>query len=133
MRSASGAAPSCRELSQWALSQQKGPPGAPNREFPRAALRLKVQLIDGTRAVESESRSLSVGGLSVTAPIAPEVGQTMVLRLSPVAPDPQVMVTGVVVWYDRDRLMVGLRFGDLSDEARALLERLVFTNLLDKG
>ncbi len=41
------------------------------------------------------------------------------------------MVTGVVVWYDRDRLMVGLRFSDLSDEARALLERLVFTNLLD--
>jgi hypothetical protein len=91
---------------------------------------LRVQLLGGPRPVDLESDSLAVGGLSVQLRFAPRVGDLLSLRLEPPPPDEPVDVVAQVVWYEPMRSRAGLNFHDVSDEARALLERLVFGELV---
>lgn len=123
-----------RELHLWALARQRGaaPPGAEKRQFPRAEVHLKVQLLGGPRAVELQSESLAVGGVCVTVSFAPRVGDLLPLRLQPLE-DAPFDVMGEVVWFDPIRARAGVRFHDLSDDGRAVLERLVFSDLVKDG
>jgi hypothetical protein len=118
-----------RELGMWALSRQRGPVGSEQRKYPRANVRLKVQMLGGPRPVDLQSDSLAVGGVSVTVSFTPRVGDLVGLRLVPLEDSP-FEVNGEVVWFDPVRSRVGLRFHDLTDEGRAILERLVFSNLV---
>jgi len=122
-----------RELHMWALAKQRGnaPPGAEQRMHPRANVRLKVQLLGGPRSVDLQSDSLAVGGVSVSVSFTPRVGDLLGLRLVPLE-DAAFELMGEVVWFDPVRSRAGLRFHDLTDEARAVLERLVFSDLINQ-
>jgi len=121
-----------RELHMWALSRQRGPGGAEQRQFPRAQVRVKVQLLGGPRPVDLQSDSLAVGGVSVAVSFTPRVGDLLGLRIVPLE-DVPFEVNGEVVWFDPVRARVGLRFHELTDDGRAILERLVFSNLVADG
>ena len=119
-----------RELQVWALARQQGPQGTTLREHPRAAVKLRVELIGGPGPVALESDSLAVGGISVSISFQPKAGDLLPLRLVPTQPEEPVAVTGEVIWYDPFRGRAGLRFLELSEDARALIERLVFADLI---
>ncbi len=120
-----------RELHLWALAKQRGaaPSGADQRQFPRANVRLRVQLLGGPRSVDLQSDSLAVGGVSVAVKFTPRVGDLLGLRLVPLE-DAPFDVMGEVVWFDPVRSRAGLRFHDLTDDGREILERLVFSDLI---
>jgi hypothetical protein len=120
-----------RDLHLFALSKQRGsaPTGAEQRQHPRANVRLKVQLLGGPHKVDLQSDSLAVGGASVTVKFTPRVGDLVPLRLVPLE-DAPFEVMGEVVWFDPVRSRAGVRFQSLTDEARAVLERLIFSDLV---
>ena len=120
-----------RDLHQWALERQRGnaPSGAEQRRDPRANVRLKVQLLGGPHTVDLHSDSLAVGGVSVSVKFTPRVGDLLGLRLVPLE-DAPLEVMGEVVWFDPVRSRAGLRFQGLSEEGRAVLERIIFTDLV---
>jgi hypothetical protein len=120
-----------RDLHMWALARQRGnaPPGSEHRQHPRAAVRLKVQLLGGPHPVELQSDSLAVGGVSVRVSFTPRVGDLLGLKLVPLE-EAAFEVMGEVVWFDPVRARAGLRFHQLTDEGRAVLERLVFSDLV---
>lgn len=122
-----------RELHRWALAKQRGnaPPGAEQRQHPRANVRLKVQMLGGPHPVDLQSESLAVGGVSVTVSFAPRVGDLLGVRLVPLE-DAPLEVMAEVVWFDPVRSRAGLRFHQVSDEAREVLERLVFSDLVNR-
>jgi hypothetical protein len=117
-------------LKSWALARQAAPQGAEQRRDPRAPVRIRVQLLGGPRPVELQSESLAVGGLSATLHFAPRKGDLMALRLVPPPPEPPLELMGEVVWYEPRKARAGLRFKDSSDEAKAVLERIVFGELV---
>jgi hypothetical protein len=119
----------CTELKQWALARQQTS-GTEHRRDPRAPVRIRVQLLGGPRPVDLRSESLAVGGLSATVSFTPRNGQLLALRLLPPAPEQPFELMGEVAWYDARRSRVGVRFKDLGEEQRALVERLVFAELL---
>jgi hypothetical protein len=120
-----------RDLHLFALAKQRGqaPAGAEQRQHPRANVRVKVQLLGGPHKVDLHSDSLAVGGVSVSVKFTPRVGDMVGLRLVPLE-DPPIEVMGEVVWFDPVRSRAGLRFQNLSDEGRAVLERIIFTDLV---
>jgi hypothetical protein len=120
-----------RELHLWALARQRGgaPQGAEHRQFPRANVRVKVQLLGGPRSVDLHSDSLAVGGVSVAVSFTPRVGDLLGLRIVPLE-DAPFEVMGEVVWFDPVRSRAGLRFQQVGDDAREVLERLVFSDLI---
>jgi hypothetical protein len=120
-----------RDLHSFALAKQRGtaPSGADQRQHPRASVRVKVQLLGGPHKIDLHSDSLAVGGVSVTVKFTPRVGDMIGLRLVPLE-DPPIEVMGEVVWFDPVRSRAGMRFHDLSDDGRAVLERIVFTDIL---
>ena len=137
----------CRELSAWALEllERDRPPGAVQREHPRAPVRAKVQLLGGPHRMDLVSESLAVGGLSVRlTSFTPRVGDLWALRLwvagdAPPALDQpaaeQELETALdlmaqVAWVDPVRGRAGARFVDVPEEARAVLERVVFRELV---
>jgi hypothetical protein len=119
-----------RELHQFMLARQRGP-GAEQRQFPRAAIRIKVQMLGGPHPVDLHSDSLAVGGLSCQVSFTPRNGDLFGLRLVPLE-EPPLEVDAEVVWYDPVRSRVGLRFINLSDEGREILERLVLQELVNQ-
>jgi PilZ domain len=120
----------CQELRLWFLARQGAPSGGEQRRDPRAAMRVRVQLLGGPRPVDLQTESLAVGGLSVTLHFAPRKGDLLALRLVPAEPDPPLALMGEVVWYDPRRTRAGLRFKDPSEEAKEVLERIVFGELV---
>jgi hypothetical protein len=120
-----------RDLHLWALAKQRGaaPPGAENRQHARANLRLRVQLRGGPRTIELQTDSIALGGVSVAVKFSPRVGDILGLRLVPLEDEP-FDVMGEVVWFDPVRARAGLRFQNLSEEGRAVLERLIFSDLV---
>ena len=120
----------CTDLRAWALARQVAPEGAEQRRDPRAPMRIRVQLLGGPRPVELQSESLAVGGLSATLHFAPRKGDLMALRLIPPAPEAPLELMGEVVWYDARKARAGLRFKDPNDEAKSVLERIVFGELV---
>jgi hypothetical protein len=119
-----------RDLHLWALDRQRGlAPGAEQRQYPRANLRVKVQLLGGPRSVDLQSESLAVGGVSVTVKFSPRVGDMLGLRIVPLEETP-FEVMGEVVWFDPIRSRAGIRFHKLTDESREILERLVFQEIV---
>jgi hypothetical protein len=123
-----------RDLHLWALAKQRNaaPSGADQRQHPRANIRVKVQLLGGPRIVDLHSDSLAVGGVSVTVKFTPRVGDMLGLRLVPLE-DAPFEVMGEVVWFDPVRSRAGLRFHNLPDEARDVLERIIFSDLVKQG
>jgi hypothetical protein len=120
------------ELRQWARGRLKTPPGGEHRRDPRVKLPIRVQLIGGPRPLELQSDSLGLGGLGLTLTFTVRVGDLLALRLIPPAgeTDDRVDVQAEVIWFDAARLRAGMQFRDLSEEATALVERLVFSDLV---
>jgi hypothetical protein len=86
-------------------------------------------MLGGPRPVELESDSLAVGGIRVVVNFAPRVGDVLALRLLPLE-EPPVDAMAKVVWFDPVRSKAGLSFIDLHDETRAMVERLVYADLI---
>jgi hypothetical protein len=123
------------DLHRWALARQRAtfPGTGEQRRDPRANLKLRVQLVGGPRAVELQSDSLAVGGMSLTLTFAARVGDRLHLRLVPPPPDEPLPVEGEVIWSNAARQRVGVQFHGLSDDGRALLERLIYADLVGGG
>lgn len=123
------------DLHRWALARQRAtfPGTGEQRRDPRANVRLRVQMIGGPRPVELQSDSLAVGGMSLTLSFAPRVGDRLHLRLVPQPPDEALAVEGEVIWFNAARQRVGVQFHGLSDDGRALLERLIYADLVGGG
>jgi hypothetical protein len=120
----------CQDLRAWALARQVAPEGAEQRSDPRAPVRIRAQLLGGPRPVELQTESLAVGGLSAKLNYAPRKGDIMALRLIPPEPEPPLELMGEVVWYDPRRSRFGLRFKEPAEEAKSVLERIVFGELV---
>jgi hypothetical protein len=121
------------ELHRWALDFQRGTsPGAEQRRNPRASVRLRIQMLGGPRPIELESDSLAVGGIRVVVNFAPRVGDVLALRLLPLE-EPAQEVMAKVVWFDPVRSKAGLSFVDVTEPARELVERLVYSDLLKRS
>ncbi len=119
-----------RELNQFTLDQQRPLAGANHRQHPRAQVRLKVELLGGPRSIELETDSLAVGGVSCVVGFNPRVGDLLSLRLTPPQPDEPFEVMAEVVWFHPVRSRAGLAFHDLPDDARAVIERLIYSDLV---
>jgi hypothetical protein len=119
-----------RELNQFTLDQQRAGSGPNLRQHPRAQVRLMVELLGGPRAIELETDSLAVGGVSCVVSFGPRVGDLLSLRLTPPAPDEPFEVMAEVVWFHPVRSRAGLAFHDLPDDARAVVERLIYSDLV---
>lgn len=124
-----------QDLHRWALARQRaGWTGTGDqRRDPRANLRLRVQLVGGPRPVELQSDSLAVGGMSLTLPFAARLGDRLHLKLVPPPPDDAFAVEGEIIWFNAARQRAGVQFHGLDDEARALLERLIYADLIGSG
>jgi hypothetical protein len=119
------------ELHRWTLARQQAKwPGTPQRRSARANLHLRVQLIGGPRPIELQSDSLAVGGMSLQLNFQPRLGDHLALRLIPRPPDEAIEVSGEVMWFNAAKQRVGVQFQGLSEEGQALLERLVFDDLI---
>lgn len=120
-----------RDLHMWALAKQRGaaPQGSELRQFPRANVRVRLQLLGGPRPIDLHSDSLAVGGASVVVSFSPRVSDLLGLRIVPLE-DAPFEVMGEVVWFDPVRMRAGLRFQSLSDDGREVLERLIFSDLV---
>jgi hypothetical protein len=121
------------DLHRWTLAQQRWAGAGAQRRDPRANVRLRAQLVGGPRPLELQSDSLAVGGMSLTLTFAPRLGDRLHLRLVPPPPDEPVELEGEVIWFNAARQRAGVHFLDVSEEARALLERLIFADLLGGG
>ncbi|SRR5258706_9022423 len=117
-----------RELGQVALDDQR-PAAGEKRRDPRATVRLRVEVVSGPRAIELETDTLAVGGVSVQVPFTPRVGDLLALRIVPAAPDEPFEVMAQVVWFHPVRQKAGLQFHELSDAGRAILERVIYSDL----
>jgi hypothetical protein len=124
-----------QDLHRFALARQRASYGGSGeqRRDPRANVKLRVQLIGGPRAVELQSDSLAVGGMSLTLNYAPRLGDRLHLRLVPPQPDDPFAVDGEVVWFNAARQRVGVQFLGLDEAQRHLLERLIFADLVGGG
>jgi hypothetical protein len=124
-----------QDLHRFALLRQREvySGGGEQRRDPRANVKLRVQLVGGPRAVELQSDSLAVGGMSLTLSFAPRLGDRLHLRLIPPQPEEPFAVEGEVVWFNAARQRVGVQFHGLDEAQRELLERLVFADLVGGG
>jgi hypothetical protein len=121
-----------QDLSRFALARQRAGwlGGGEQRREPRANVRLRVQLVGGPRPLELQSDSLAVGGMSLTLTFTPRLGDRMHLRMVPAPPDDAVEIEAEVIWINAARQRVGVRFIELSEDGRELIERLIFSDLV---
>ena len=99
-------------------------PGEPRRE-PRPVMEGEVSLSDGELTVVAEVSDISRTGLAVRAvPRRLERGERLTLHLALGAPMREVMIDRAEVMWARKET-AGLRFVEVSPEARAALEALV--------
>lgn len=121
-----------QDLHRWALARQReGWSGVgEKRRDPRANLRIRVQLVGGPRPVELQSDSIAIGGMSLTLSFAVRLGDRLALKLVPPPPDEPIAVEGEVIWFNAARQRAGVQFHGLDEEARGLLERLIYVDLI---
>ncbi len=124
-----------QDLHRFALARQRATysGGGEQRRDPRANLKLRVQLVGGPRAIELQSDSLAVGGMSLTLTFAARLGDRLHLRLLPPPPDEPFAVEGEVIWFNAARQRAGVQFHGLDEANRQLLERLIFADLVGGG
>jgi hypothetical protein len=124
-----------QDLHRWALARQRSNWGGSGeqRQSPRANVKLRVQLVGGPRAVELQSDSLAVGGMSLTLTFAARLNDRLHLRLVPPPPDEPIAVEGEIIWFNAARQRVGVMFHGLDDAGKELLERLIFADLVGGG
>jgi hypothetical protein len=120
-----------RELHQIALAGQKPQDGSENRRDPRARVKLRVLVVGGPRPIELQTENVAVGGVSVGLPFTPRVGDLLALRLIPPEPDEPFEAMGEVVWFHPVRQKAGLRFHDLGDGGRGVIERMIYGSLFN--
>ncbi len=119
-----------RALNQITLAMQQPVSGSNQRQHPRAHVPLRCELLGGPRALQLPTDSVAVGGIAVDVGFSPRVGDLVHLRLTPPAPDEPFEVMAQVVWFHPVRMKAGLAFHDLGEEPRAVLERLVYNELV---
>lgn len=90
------------------------------RQHDRSRLIVDVHFDGGESTGVASSKDISLGGLYMSTQTDIPVGSTLALRI-PVAGD-HVVVRGEVVYANPGK-GVGVKFRDLSDEARKSLER----------
>jgi hypothetical protein len=90
------------------------------RQYDRSRLIVDVHFDGGESTGVASSKDISLGGLYMSTRTEIPVGATLALRI-PVAGD-HVVVKGEVV-YSNPGEGVGVKFRDLSDEARRSLEQ----------
>ena len=118
------------ELHRWALERQRFQGGgAEHRRDPRAEVRLRIQMLGGPRPVDLEADSIAAGGVRVHVGFQPRVNDVLALRMTPLE-EPAVELMARVVWYDPVRSKAGLAFSNMSDDARAFVERVVYSGLI---
>lgn len=124
-----------QDLHRFALARQRATyaGSGEQRRDPRANVKLRVQLVGGPRAVELQSDSLAVGGMSLTLNFAPRLGDRLHLRVVPPPADEPFTVDGEVVWFNAARQRAGVQFIGLDEGQRQLLERLIFADLVGGG
>lgn len=124
-----------QDLHRWALARQREgwAGGGEQRRDPRANVRLRVQLVGGPRPVELQSDSLAVGGMSLTLSFPVRLGDRLHLKLVPPPPEEALPVEAEVIWFNAARQRAGVQFHGLGDEGRALLERLIYADLVGGG
>ena len=107
------------------------PEGAEQRRDPRAAVHICACSSSVGRVLSSCSRSRWRWAASRRRlHFAPRKGDLLALRLVPPPPEVALELMGEVVWYDPRKARAGLRFKDPSDEAKSVLERIVFGELV---
>jgi hypothetical protein len=126
-----------RELHEFAMTLQgrMSSGGASRREHPRASIELPVVLLGGPHPVELIAESIAVGGVAVrTRNFIPRNGDLWPLRfpIEEAGKDHSFEVLGRVVWVDVGKGRAGIRFTEVSDGARTVLERIVFSALLQQ-
>lgn len=119
------------DLHRWTLARQQAQfGGTPQRKAPRANVKLRVQLVGGPRPLELQTESLAVGGLSLILNFTPHLGDILALKLIPQPPDDPIEADAEVVWFNAAKQRAGVQFQSLSEEAVAVLERIVFDDLI---
>jgi hypothetical protein len=68
--------------------------------------------------------------MSLDLSFAPRLGDRLHLRLVPPPPEDPLEVEAEVIWFNPARQRAGVQFSGMSEEGRALLERLIFTDLV---
>jgi len=91
------------------------------REHDRSRLIVNVHFDGGESTGVASSQDISLGGLYMSTRTEIPVGSALALRI-PVADGDHVIVKGEVVYANPGR-GVGVKFRDLSDEARRSLEQ----------
>ena len=102
-----------------------GPQGEERREHERVSARVEVRFgraDEAARALRAYSLNFSIGGLCLKTQRHYEIGDR--LGLSMTIEGREVECTGVVAWV-RSGVAVGVRFEEVKDEDRALLQQMV--------
>ena len=117
------------DLGRWAMASRRAPKGSELRQHPRTEMRVRLELLGGPQPIGLETDTLGLGGASVLVTFPVRRGDVWRMRLN--APGEEgAEVSAEVVWVDVPRAKAGLRFLDQTDELRALVERLVFSDLI---
>lgn len=119
------------ELGRWAMASRPSPKGAELRQHPRAEMKVRLELLGGPKPITLETDTLGLGGAGVAVSFPVRRGDLWRMRLCPPGEEP-VELGAEVVWVDVPRARAGLRFVQQTDELRALVERLVFSELIRK-
>ena len=121
------------ELGRWAMATRPAPKGHELRQHPRADMRVRLELLGGPAPIALETDTLGLGGAGVAVSFPVRRGDIWRMRLCPPdGPDgvDPVELSAEIVWVDVPRARAGLRFVEQTDELRALVERLVFSELI---
>ena len=118
------------ELARWAMASRPAPKGHELRQHPRADMKVRLELLGGPQSVSLETDTLGLGGAGVAVRFPARRGDVWRMRLWPPEGDDPVELQAEVVWVDVPRARCGLRFLEQTDELRAVIERLVFSELI---
>ncbi|MGH9794338.1 MAG: PilZ domain-containing protein [Candidatus Acidiferrales bacterium] len=94
------------------------------RQFRRVPLAVAVEARAGGRTYHFESRNISVGGMLLRGDETLRENETFEMKFSLPGLTAPVSVTGIVQHVSPEAFM-GVRFGDLTADVRAAIERYV--------
>lgn len=97
------------------------------REHPRYEINAYVDYALGDDVMlYHRIQNISLGGICITVPAIEEVGTVIVLQINFPELGETLELKGEVVWANRDPPMdMGIRYLELTDEKRRLLEKFI--------
>src|SRR5262245_10719807 len=99
---------------------------AENRVHQRYEVDAYVDIVADDVQLYHRIQNVSVGGICLQTPIVQEVGSTVDVLLNFPELGKQIAIQGQVVWANREPPQdVGIRWVNLDDERRALLEQYI--------